>query len=124
MRVNVRSILADPAQRRALMARAIRAMICAEIHEVSLEYCYELYDRMRAEREGIMNCEGCDKPLSPVDVAGGYTVCFGCTRARHKAVLRRKCCCGRDRRPTGVMRIGSRSWISCRRCLGQIKQLS
>lgn len=123
-RLDIKGILADPTRRRELVSRAIWAMINAEIHEVSLEYCYELYDRVRAEKESSMNCEGCDKPLDPVSVSGGYTVCFSCTKARHKAVLRRKCCCGRQKRPTEVMRTGSRSWISCHRCLGQIKQLS
>ena len=69
-----------------------------------------------------MTCEGCTKPLGPMDL--GYTVCMDCTRARHNAVLKRKCCCGNKRRPTEVKKAYSRSWISCYRCLGQIKQLS
>ena len=45
-------------------------------------------------------------------------------RARHRAVVDRRCRCGAKKDPTAVKRIGSRSWISCHRCLGQIKQLS
>lgn len=45
-------------------------------------------------------------------------------KARHRAVMNRKCSCGKLKDPTEVKRIGSRSWISCNRCLGQIKQLS
>ncbi len=45
-------------------------------------------------------------------------------RARHKAAFGRGCKCGRLKDPTEVRRVHSRSWISCHRCLGQIKQLS
>lgn len=45
-------------------------------------------------------------------------------KARYRAVMNRKCCCGKLKDPTKVNRIGSRSFISCYRCLGQIKQLS
>ncbi len=44
--------------------------------------------------------------------------------ARHKAVVIGKCGCGKKKDPTEVRRVGSRSWISCFRCLGQIRQLS
>jgi hypothetical protein len=70
------------------------------------------------------NCLGCLGKLSLGDRVQGYDVCFECTKARHNAVLRRKCVCGVKRRPSIVYRIGSRTWISCYRCLGQIKQLS
>lgn len=66
-----------------------------------------------------MNCEGCNKL-----VIGLFGVCLECVKARHKAVLKRKCVCGNQKKPTNIKRIGSRSWISCYRCLGQIKQLS
>lgn len=45
-------------------------------------------------------------------------------KARHRAVLRKRCVCGKLRDPSEVRRIGSRSWVSCLRCLGQIKQIS
>jgi len=45
-------------------------------------------------------------------------------RARHRAVMARKCVCGSKKDPTEVKQVGSRRFISCYRCLGQIKQLS
>jgi hypothetical protein len=45
-------------------------------------------------------------------------------RARHRAVIERKCRCGNKRDPSEIKRVGSRTWISCLRCFGQIKQLS
>ncbi len=44
--------------------------------------------------------------------------------ARHKAAMTHKCGCRGKKDPTEIRRIGSRTWIDCRRCLGQIKQLS
>ncbi len=69
-------------------------------------------------------CQGCLEFLSPSDRAQGYAVCLDCTRARHRAVLKRRCVCGRRRRETEIKRVGSRSWVSCHRCLGQVRQLS
>lgn len=70
-------------------------------------------------------CEGCEKFLPDMDIALGYYVCFPCTKARHKAVLRKKCVCKKaEKRESHIKRVGSRTWISCLRCLGQIKQLS
>lgn len=68
-------------------------------------------------------CEGCDRLLSPIE-ALHWSVCFVCTKARHRAVLARRCICGRRARPGPVDRIGSRSWVPCLRCLGQIRQLT
>lgn len=121
-RVNIKAALGDESQRRRLTVGAIQAIICAEIHEVSREYCEDLYDRVQEAKK--CSCDGCGAPMSMSEHAAGWTVCLECTKARHRAVLKRKCCCGRKRRPTEVMRTGSRSWISCHRCLGQIKQLS
>lgn len=45
-------------------------------------------------------------------------------KARHRAAMSHKCTCGKLKDPTEVKHVGSRSWISCHRCLGQIKQLS
>ncbi len=70
-----------------------------------------------------MNCTGCEKELNPVE-ALRWDVCLDCTKARHRAVVAGGCKCGRKARPTEVLRTGSRTWISCHRCLGQIKQLS
>jgi hypothetical protein len=71
-----------------------------------------------------MTCEACDKPLGVLE-AMRWTVCMECTVARARAVQKRRCVCTkRQQRPTDIKRVGSRSWISCERCLGQIKQLS
>jgi hypothetical protein len=65
-------------------------------------------------------CEGCGCALGPLDI--GYSVCLACTRARHRAVLMRKCCCGHRRRPRHVS-TPWRAWIACDRCLGTIRQV-
>lgn len=69
-------------------------------------------------------CEGCEKELPPVDVVMGWNVCMDCTKARHRAVVARKCICGKKRRNSEVHKAYSRRWISCLRCLGTVKQLS
>lgn len=71
---------------------------------------------------GVRICEGCCGPLGPFDAL--WEVCLPCTKARHKAAITKRCVCGTKRRPTDVKRIGSRLWVSCKRCLGTIKQLS
>ena len=71
-----------------------------------------------------MKCEGCLKELSVFDILQKYNVCLDCTKARHKAVFTGKCVCGNKKRESDIHKIGSRTWISCLRCLGQIKQLS
>lgn len=71
---------------------------------------------------GVRTCEGCCGPFGPFDAL--WDVCLPCTKARYKAVITKRCVCGRGRRPTDVKRIGSRSWVSCKRCLGTIEQLS
>lgn len=70
-----------------------------------------------------MSCDGCGRPLNPVE-ALRWTVCFGCTKARQRAVVAGRCCCGRQRVPGAPCAAGSRRWIPCRRCLGTIRQLS
>jgi hypothetical protein len=72
------------------------------------------------ERPDWPKCTGCGEPMD----SPSYDVCFQCVKARHRAVVMRKCCCGNKRRPTEVKRMASRTWISCHRCLGQIKQLT
>ncbi len=62
-------------------------------------------------------CKGCEN-----DTYNG--VCMECTKARAKAAGGGGCKCGNKKVPTDVKKSGSRSWISCHRCLGQIKQLS
>ncbi len=69
-------------------------------------------------------CEGCGTGLSPVEGAR-WRVCLDCTRARHRAVIARgRCRCGKKARPGEVCRMGSRSWVPCRRCLGSLEQLT
>lgn len=65
-----------------------------------------------------MSCEACLQPSF-------WGICFSCVKARHKACMKRKCVCPKKlRRESKIKKTGSRSWISCERCLGQIKQLS
>lgn len=66
-------------------------------------------------------CEGCLKPLGPMDFL--YGVCMPCTKARHKAAISHKCSCGKQRRETKVD-YGHRQEIRCKRCLGLVKQLN
>lgn len=69
-------------------------------------------------------CEGCGKGLGVVE-ASRWSVCLDCTKARHRTVYNGgRCTCRKKAVPTEVNRVGSRSWISCFRCLGQIRQLS
>jgi hypothetical protein len=69
-------------------------------------------------------CEGCDKPMGVIE-ALHWDVCLPCTKARHRAAVNRgRCSCGRQARRGAVCRIGSRSWVPCKRCLGTIEQLS
>jgi hypothetical protein len=72
----------------------------------------------------LPECEGCLNPMDLMGYVAGYSVCLACTTARHKAVVRKKCSCGKAKRPSDIKKNGSRTWISCLRCLGQIKQLS
>jgi hypothetical protein len=73
-------------------------------------------------------CEGCEQVLGTVE-ALLWSVCLGCTKARHRAVIRGgRCSCGpRKRRPrevsTGPVRF-ARRWIACDRCLGAVAQLN
>ena len=55
-------------------------------------------------------------------VDGGPTMAV--IKSRHRAAMDHKCHCGPKKDPTEIRRIGSRTWINCFRCLGQIKQLS
>lgn len=67
---------------------------------------------------GTPGCAGCEN-----DTYNG--VCMDCTRARAKtATSRGGCKCGKKKVPGEVKKVGSRSWIPCDRCLGQIAQLS
>ena len=68
-------------------------------------------------------CEGCGKGLGVIE-ALQWNVCMECTKARARSAFGKGCKCGRKRRPTEVRFTGSRTWIDCHRCLGQIKQLS
>lgn len=70
-----------------------------------------------------MTCDGCGRTLNPAE-AVHWTVCLPCTKARQKAVLSGRCCCGRQRVPGELCAVGSRQWIPCRRCLGMIRQIA
>lgn len=86
----------------------------------------------------LPKCVGCLASLNPVmallGAQDGMMICMDCVRARQKAAMGKGCKCGRKRRESevkhaggininGTMR-GGRSWISCLRCLGQVRQLS
>ncbi len=58
------------------------------------------------------------------DEGGLYGVPMPVVIARHRAVMTHKCGCRKLRDPSHIKRVGSRTWISCLRCLGTIKQLS
>ena len=62
------------------------------------------------------------------EVCGGpsfWSPCMDCVRARARsATTGHRCVCGRKRIESAVKRVGSRTWISCERCLGTVKQLS
>lgn len=70
-----------------------------------------------------MTCEGCGQTFN--NFFDAHPVCNDCVRARARtATAGRHCHCGSKRRPSAIKQAGSRRWISCLRCLGQIKQLS
>ena len=71
-----------------------------------------------------MICEGCGDSFR--NFLDQHPVCMDCVRARHRAATttRGGCKCGRKARPTEEKAVGSRRWISCFRCLGQIRQLA
>ena len=81
-------------------------------------------DNRRAPPEPLAaSCDGCGRPLNPVEVLR-WTVCLDCTRARMRSVLSGRCTCGTHKVPGELCRVGSRSWIHCRRCLGSIRQVT
>lgn len=54
-----------------------------------------------------------------------FDICMECIKARQRAVVYRKCCCGKSKIPDeNIKQVCSRKWIACKRCLGTIKQLS
>jgi hypothetical protein len=73
--------------------------------------------------EAVSRCEGCDRRLGALE-ALHWSVCLDCTKARARTATTHRCGCGRSARPGSTQRIGSRSWVPCRRCLGTIRQLS
>lgn len=68
-------------------------------------------------------CDGCGRQLER-DEAQHWTACLDCTRARMRSAMSGRCTCGTHKIPGDVCRVGSRSWIPCRRCLGSIRQLT
>lgn len=89
--------------------------------DASAEQEFQLVQR-RYLAPPVPTCEGCDAPLNPVE-AVRWSVCMGCTRARHRAVISGKCSCGRKRRHRVVHQSG-RTWTACDRCLGRIAERS
>jgi len=73
-----------------------------------------------------MKCVACNTyEMTPVELANGWAVCMDCTRARQRAAMSHKCVCGPKKvRLSPLHRIGSRTWVSCLRCLGQVAQYS
>lgn len=73
------------------------------------------------------NCQACGTPVNAVEWAlaaeDHYPIHLRCVDARRRAVARRKCVC-RTRKYAVRKQVGSRAWLSCNRCLGQIQQLS
>ena len=72
----------------------------------------------------MMQCEACGEEF--INLWDSHNICMDCVKARHRACVNRgKCSCGKKRRvnPT-IHQVGSRTWTSCDRCLGQVKQLS
>lgn len=67
-----------------------------------------------------ISCDGCQKTMLYV----GWNVCMDCTRRRHKAVCNRGKCVCRTEKYGRTCKAYSRTWMSCNRCLGTIKQLS
>jgi hypothetical protein len=47
----MKAVLADPAKRREILSRAIYATINAEIHPVTMDEAYAVYDRVQAEKK-------------------------------------------------------------------------
>lgn len=68
-------------------------------------------------------CEGCGCQLGAFE-AMRWSVCFDCTKARHRAAMSHRCSCGKKRREVGPHKVGWRVWFSCVRCLGTTRQVS
>jgi len=69
-------------------------------------------------------CQGCACTLGAYEAAR-WGVCMECTRARARACgASGRCMCGRKRIEGEALRVGSRSWVPCKRCLGSVRQLS
>ena len=67
-----------------------------------------------------IQCSGCLRPVYP-----WADPCLACVRARHRAAVTHRCSCPKHlRRESGIKRAWSRTWISCERCLGTVRQLS
>ena len=67
----------------------------------------------------MIPCEGCGRL-----VHSWLNPCMDCIKARHRGAVTHRCSCGKLRRETEVKRVGSRTWISCHRCLATVRQLS
>jgi hypothetical protein len=71
-----------------------------------------------AVRAATVPCSGCGEPIWK-----WADPCMPCVRARARAAFTHRCSCGRKRRERTVSN-GSRTWVSCDRCLGSVRQLS
>lgn len=69
-------------------------------------------------------CPVCGKPGGLVLLDG--KPCMDCIRSRQRtATTGSRCKCGKQKQPTEVLgRPGARQWISCKRCLGTIRQVA
>jgi hypothetical protein len=70
----------------------------------------------------VGHCDGCLEPLDGFSKALGYQVCFQCVKARHRALMNKKCSCGRHRR-IAIVDYGHRTVQKCSRCLGFVRQI-
>lgn len=72
----------------------------------------------------INPCPVCGEPADIFAIADGGP-CMNCVRSRAAAAQDGRCHCGRKAIPDPeIHRVYSRTWQSCLRCLGTIKQLS
>jgi len=112
------------AMHRAVMNGQRRGRIAARAKYDAFNSVKEANEHLSADyakgrpSAGTPGCKGCES-----DTYNG--VCMDCTRARAKhATSRGGCKCGKKKVPGEVKKVGSRSWIPCERCFGQIAQLS
>jgi len=67
-----------------------------------------------------VRCSACQDTL----VIPSHDPCFDCIKARHKAALTHKCSCPKRLKRPRTVTNKIRTWVSCDRCLGTIRQIS